>query len=115
VPLVPLGLQFPALQSLTRTAPPDVSLPAPIWLDDAERSRCESVVNQLTPRQREILEVFAGGLSPQQVADRLGISLHTVNSHKKVILELCRNVWTEQKPVRYYHLREWFGPYFGLL
>ena len=50
----------------------------------------------------------------RQVADQMGISLNTVNSHKKVILELCRNVWTKESTVRYHHLREWFGPYFDL-
>ncbi|MEW5958875.1 MAG: CRISPR-associated ring nuclease [Chloroflexota bacterium] len=113
VPLVPLGLQFPALQSLVGIPPDTVSRPR-LWLDQAEQKRCETVAAQLTQRQLEALRAFAAGLAPQQVADRLGITLNTVNSHKKVILDLCRNTWPEQEPIRYYHLREWFGPYFGL-
>jgi type I restriction enzyme R subunit len=51
---------------------------------------------------------------PQVVADLLGIQLNTVNTYKKKIFELCRNTWPEQAAIRYYHLREWFGPYFEI-
>jgi RNA polymerase sigma factor (sigma-70 family) len=37
----------------------------------------------LTPREREVLRLIAAGLTYSQVAQVLGISLHTVCSHIK--------------------------------
>ncbi len=39
----------------------------------------------LTPRQREIAELVAEGLRVQEIADRLGLSRHTIRNHKQVI------------------------------
>ncbi len=47
----------------------------------------------LTERQTEVLFAFAAGLNPQQVAERLFISIKTVDTHKTVILAECRNAW----------------------
>ena len=41
----------------------------------------------LTARQREILEMMAGGLSNRAIAARLGISAYTVKFHVAAILE----------------------------
>ncbi|MEZ0575513.1 response regulator transcription factor, partial [Halodesulfovibrio aestuarii] len=35
----------------------------------------------LTPRQQECLTCLACGLNPQQIADKIGISHHTVKMH----------------------------------
>jgi DNA-binding NarL/FixJ family response regulator len=40
----------------------------------------------LTPREREVLDLLATGASNQQIADQLTISLHTVKSHVRNIL-----------------------------
>jgi DNA-binding NarL/FixJ family response regulator len=37
----------------------------------------------LAPREREVLQAVATGLSPEQVADLLSISIHTVRTHLK--------------------------------
>ena len=37
----------------------------------------------LAPREREVLQAIATGLSPEQVADLLTISIHTVRTHLK--------------------------------
>jgi len=37
----------------------------------------------LTPREAEVLRLVARGCTYMQVADRLGVSLHTVGSHIK--------------------------------
>ena len=40
-------------------------------------------VASLTPRETEVLQHIARGCTYEQVADRLGVSLHTVCSHVK--------------------------------
>jgi DNA-binding NarL/FixJ family response regulator len=37
----------------------------------------------LTPRQQEIVRGIAEGLSTEQIADRLGLSVHTVHFHRR--------------------------------
>ncbi len=41
----------------------------------------------LTPRQREVLTLIAEGLSNQDIADRLDISVRTVERHRENIME----------------------------
>ena len=38
---------------------------------------------ELSEREREVLILVAQGLSSKEIADRLCISIHTVNSHRK--------------------------------
>lgn len=42
---------------------------------------------QLTPREKEIVDLIAGGLSNKDIATRLHIATHTVKSHVHNILE----------------------------
>lgn len=42
---------------------------------------------ELTKREVQVLELFAEGYSYKEIADQLFISVHTVESHKKNILE----------------------------
>lgn len=39
-------------------------------------------VAEITPREKEVLELVAEGLSTKQIADRLSISIRTVESHR---------------------------------
>lgn len=41
----------------------------------------------LTTREKEILMLIKDGLPSKQIADRLDISIHTVNRHRQNILE----------------------------
>lgn len=41
----------------------------------------------LTPREREVLELLVQGLISKQIADRLGVSFHTVDTHVRNIYE----------------------------
>lgn len=50
--------------------------------DAAARARVE----RLTPRQIEILQLMADGLSPEEMATDLGISRHTLRTHVQNIL-----------------------------
>ena len=95
VPMMPWGSYFPALRQLTRpvTHEQDVLAEPRRLLDYGEEARKAAVLRQLTERQKEVLRAFAEGLHPQQVADRLFISVKTVDSHKTVILAECRNAW----------------------
>lgn len=95
VPMMPWGSYFPALRQLTQPVPngDDVLAGPRAALDYAEQSRCQTVRARLTERQREVLRAFAAGLNPQQVAEKLVVSIKTVDTHKTVILAECRNVW----------------------
>jgi len=42
--------------------------------------------NALTNREKEILQMICHGLLSKEIADKLNISLHTVNNHRKNIL-----------------------------
>ena len=79
-----------------------------------DQERCRAVLSRLTPRQRDVLQAFAQGLTPQEVASRLVISLHTVHTHKTAILAECRAEWGLGEEVRltYRFLHDQFGPFF---
>lgn len=109
VPVVPWGEYLPGLRQLV------VGHVEGTWrlisVDEAEVARCQEVLRQLTPRQREVLRAFAEGLSPDEVAARLHLSRHTVDSHKTRILALCRNAWglPDSQRITYHFLRDRFG------
>jgi DNA-binding NarL/FixJ family response regulator len=42
---------------------------------------------KLTPRQREVLQLIAEGLSNKEIAARLNLSLKTVESHRTELME----------------------------
>jgi DNA-binding NarL/FixJ family response regulator len=44
-------------------------------------------ISKLSHRQREVLDVLVEGLSEKDVADRLGISIHTVHNHITAIYQ----------------------------
>jgi CRISPR-associated protein Csx14 len=114
VPLVPWGAYFPALRALTQASPLDVIAAQTRWLDSAERSRCQAVVDQLTSRQMDVLRAFAAGQNPQEVAEALCVTVKTVHAHKTVILSECRVAWELPEGTRldYHFLREKFRRYF---
>lgn len=114
VPVPPWGHLFPAL----RTGP-DQSAGAVLELqtralDASERVRCQRVVDRISPRQRDVLAAFAAGCTPQEVAERLSITLATVNAHKTPIFQECCNVWDLPPDTRldYRWLREKFAEFF---
>lgn len=110
VPLSPWGTYFPGLRALAGLASTRVVADQQAWLVQSEQARCQRVITQLSERQRAVLRAFVDGLAPQQVAERLAISLKTVDSHKTVILDLCRNEWQTPPGTRldYHFLRDKF-------
>lgn len=46
----------------------------------------KSALLDLTPRQRDVVEMIAQGLRNREIAERLGISLHTVRRHVEALL-----------------------------
>jgi CRISPR-associated protein Csx14 len=95
VPMMPWGSYFPTLRELAQPhLPTDDVLAGPRrLLDRAEAGKGTAVLHRLTDRQKEVLMAFAEGLNPQQVAEKLFISIKTVDTHKTVILAECRNIW----------------------
>lgn len=119
VPFVPWGAYFPDLPQ-----PPDATAQDILsrqiehldtQIDAGERAICETVLNDLTYRQRETLRAFTAGLTRKQVADTLHISVKTVDSHKTIIFEQCRIAWglARDEPRDHTFLKEHFGPYFA--
>jgi len=41
----------------------------------------------LTPRQREVLQLIAEGLSTKEIAQRLDLSVKTVESHRSELMQ----------------------------
>ena len=116
VPMMPWGSYFPALRQLARPVSDGDVLAGPrALLDETERRRCQRVVAQLTERQTEVLWAFAEGLTPQEVAARLFITIKTVDSHKTIILAECRIAWElpEGQWLDYHFLREKFERFFA--
>jgi CRISPR-associated protein Csx14 len=116
VPVVPWGAYFPTLRDLTQP-PTQVIAAQTAWLDETERARCRQVARQLTARQADVLRAFAAGHSPQEVADRLAVSLKTVDTHKTAILAECRVAWalSDDTWLDYHFLRDKFAPFLDQL
>ena len=117
VPLAPLGAYFPGIRPLLGASPSQLLAAQMRWLDSAEQARCRKVVERLTPRQLDTLRAFVAGLSPREVAERLVVTIRTVDAHKTVILAECRNAWglPDDTWLTYHFLRDQFGQYFATM
>lgn len=59
-----------------------------VLADYVQRLRSdESPDGQLTPRQREVLQLIAEGLSTKEIARRLGLSIKTVETHRSQLMK----------------------------
>lgn len=112
VPLIPLGNRYSLLQEFVRHPPPQNVTHSVQYLDRQHQARCEEVISQLTGRGQEALQLFAAGLTLEEVANQMTIQPDTVNDYKKKILALCRNAWPDQKITNYFQLPLLFGSYF---
>jgi DNA-binding NarL/FixJ family response regulator len=55
--------------------------------DFLQREADPSPFEQLTPRQREILQLIAEGRTTKEIAQRLGVSVKTVEAHRAQLME----------------------------
>jgi CRISPR-associated protein Csx14 len=111
VPFIPLGAYFAGIEHIA-----DSTQAVQHHMDIQERRRCQHVEQALAhKRPLDILKAFAKGMSPQEVASTLFISLSTVSTHTSKIFNECRTAWDlpENHPLTYHFLREHFGMYFG--
>ena len=46
-----------------------------------------SKLNELSPREQEVLALLAKGYLYKEISDRLGISFHTLRNHQRAIYE----------------------------
>lgn len=111
VPFIPLGAYFAGIEHIA-----DSAQAVQHHMDLQEHGRCQCVAQTLAhKRPLDILQAFAKGMSPQEVASTLYISLSTVSTHTSKIFIECRTAWDlpENHPLTYHFLREHFGKYFG--
>ncbi len=47
-------------------------------------------MNHLTEKEKEVLSLVSSGLTTKEIADRMRISFHTVESHRKNLLRKCQ-------------------------
>ena len=75
-----------------------------------ERARSERVeALELTPREMEILQLIAEGLSNRSIAERLSLSVYTVKNHVHHILEKL-HVQDRREAVEHAYARHWLRP-----
>ena len=110
---VPWGTYFSDLPQSISTAQEAIRFQKS-KVDAQEQARCDQVVNQATDRQLDVLRAFAKELSPQEVANHLCLSVKTIDTHKTVLLGLCRNAWNKgpNESLDYHFLQKAFANYF---
>lgn len=57
------------------------------YLHDSESSKDKNMISHLSPRETEVLKQFAEGKTNKQIADKLFISIRTVETHKTNIMK----------------------------
>ena len=57
------------------------------FLQDGSRPDDTDLLNRLTGREREVLQLIAEARSSKEIADRLAVSISTVETHRKNIME----------------------------
>lgn len=111
VPLVPWGSYFPGLRAMALA--PQATVTAQLGWQQTNDAPCQQVYARLSERQRDALRAFAAGANPQAVAERLNVTLSTVNTYKTTILAECRNAWQlpAEERLTYHFITQRFGPF----
>jgi DNA-binding NarL/FixJ family response regulator len=88
--VIPRDVAAPALASALRTISAGLCVVDPAFLDlaSSEVSVADesTTLEPLSPREAEVVQLLAQGLSNKQIADQLGISSHTAKFHIAAIL-----------------------------
>lgn len=50
------------------------------------RENIQELINELSPREKEVLQLLMQGYDTAEMAEELNISKHTVNTHRRSIL-----------------------------
>jgi RNA polymerase sigma factor (sigma-70 family) len=58
-----------------------------VWREHAERTRIQALVDNLTPREREVLELVVAGRLNKQIAAELGASEKTIKVHRGRVMQ----------------------------
>jgi len=66
---------------------PEVSTKVAAAYARNSRSASDEPFEILTPRQREVLQLIAEGLSSKEIAARIGVSVKTVDTHRTELME----------------------------
>jgi DNA-binding NarL/FixJ family response regulator len=75
----------------------------------AARDNAPAATSDLTPRQTDVLQLLAEGLTSKEIADRIGLSTRTVEMHVSRLLQRlhCR---TRPEAIRTALERGWLQP-----
>jgi RNA polymerase sigma factor (sigma-70 family) len=58
-----------------------------LWREHAERTKIQILIDQLTPREREVMELVAAGKLNKQIAAELGASEKTIKVHRGRVMQ----------------------------
>ena len=83
-------------------------------IENERYARCERVCREASSAQLKVLQALAKGMTPDQAAIHLNISVTTVRSHMHVVYDLIRNAWglARKYPLNYRDMQIRFGDYF---
>lgn len=95
VPFVPWAAYFPGLSPLLQQTSSQMLSSRLHWLNDEDRDRCRRVWDELTKRQRDVLCLLANGSERNEIAQKLHISVTTVDSHREAVLSCCELIWAQ--------------------
>ena len=114
VPLLPMGRIAPGLQAAASASPQEVIGIARTTLDAQALARCDLLLRDLAPRERDVLRAFAtgdAGTTVDDVAQQLNLKPSTVNDYKTHIFDAYRSIWGLDEKARLTHhvLRESLG------
>ncbi len=92
IPFVPWTAYIPGLRVLLETSPEVLQRLMGEGLDREIQLRCAQVWSRLTPRQRDALKALASTETRVEAAQLMGVHVDTLDTHRKAILEACREV-----------------------
>lgn len=113
LPFVPWTAYIPGLRVLLETSPEVLRRLMGEGLDGETQHRCTRVWSRLTPRQRDVLRALVATETRAQAAQQLGMPITTLDTHRKAILQVCREVWGSEN-IHLAFVRRVFRPWLAL-